>query len=83
MICCECLMRWRTAALAATGAEPDIGEALSSGKAPASPAITMITGTALCLTHFMECVQPQIQSGLVGANGNPLLRMPSANGART
>lgn len=83
MICAECLMRWRMAALQATGAEPAMESELVAGTAPVAHAVTLHQGHALCITHLMECVQLQVTSPLVAANGAPIVRPPAAlNGAR-
>lgn len=73
MICAECLMRWRQAAIQATGNEPDLEAGLTAGTAPVAAAATSVQGTALCLTHLVECIQIQRVSSLVNPNGQQIV----------
>lgn len=76
MLCAECLMRRRVAALTATGSEPTplpTTADADEGLPPVFQAVTFINGVALCAAHFTECVKPQAQSGLVSASGQPIL----------
>jgi len=73
LICAECLMRRRLASLQATGQEPPFEVRADDGLPPVFQAVTVINAVALCAGHFVECVQPQHQSGLLGANGAPII----------
>lgn len=76
LVCAECVMRRRVAAVKATGADayltgPEVG-AETTLYGPMREAFTVLNGIALCAPCLVECTPMQRVSSLSAPNGAPL-----------